>query len=401
GEARKSYEEDTSKPTSVLLGGRLGWNSLLTSLETKRLRLFATLGASVAITAIFRSPIGGVMFALEETSSFLDLTILWRTLSCTVITYLIVSYEIAFVFNKGATSKQFDPEQAVHFPVSTNCARPIPYQDFISYIFMAVLAALLSQLWNTILGQIQKLRLRFIIQSHDKNLKLLPKPFGFKKFSIGAIRLLEVVLVCLVTTVVTIGVPMIPGLDDCTSVYVPTKHVNITMPQVCHTLVNVTEFESCLQSLDNVCLPTEMTNIWRTQIVESYFAKSNITRQSSTNALSEHGAPLINLKRRQEHATTTNAAHSGTVTNAHSTTSAEHAESTSSTHADSTSSEGSSSHGETVHLTAEQKLELELESLKLYSEAYVKNNSQTLIELKSIPYYPYPEDKLKGNAQKG
>ncbi|KAI8808569.1 hypothetical protein BJ742DRAFT_273166 [Cladochytrium replicatum] len=52
------------------LASNFGWNALLDFLKARRVRTFATIGAAVAITAIFRSPLGGVVFALEEATSY-------------------------------------------------------------------------------------------------------------------------------------------------------------------------------------------------------------------------------------------------------------------------------------------------------------------------------------------
>lgn len=77
------------------LAAKAGRNALFSFLEQKALRLFATLGAAVAISAIFRSPLGGVMFTLEETMSFFEPHVMIRTLFCTVIAFLAVGYEVA------------------------------------------------------------------------------------------------------------------------------------------------------------------------------------------------------------------------------------------------------------------------------------------------------------------
>ncbi|KAJ1562459.1 hypothetical protein HK096_009471 [Nowakowskiella sp. JEL0078] len=279
GEAKKNTSQNLF--SNDLLRHRLGWKSLLSSLEARKLRLYATLGASVAITAIFRSPIGGVMFALEETTSYLDLPTLWRTLFSTVLTYLIVSYQI--VKSTGSSDeidlkKHFDPAQAIHFPVNTQCSRPIPYQDFFAYAFMAVIAALIGQLWNFILCKVQKLRLQYVICSHDKNGKhITHKPV--KKFLIGGVRLLEVVVVCLITTIITVGIPLIPSLDDCTSVFIPTSHAAPFLPN-CQTLANVSDLQYCTFELSSSCLPTQMINLWEEQFTNLYSGNNTLSRST-------------------------------------------------------------------------------------------------------------------------
>ncbi|KAJ3127792.1 hypothetical protein HK098_005791 [Nowakowskiella sp. JEL0407] len=364
GEAQKKV--DNTKGASELIRERFGWNSLLSSLEAKRLRLFTTLGASVAITAIFRSPVGGVMFALEETSSYLDLPTLWSTLFCTVLTYLIVCYQIVKtlgVADGDDLKKHFDLQQAVHFPVGNNCAHPIPYQDFVAYAFMAVLAALLSQFWNVILGKVQKLRLTYVIRSHDKEGNKLPELRGGKKWTVAGIRVAEIIVVCLITSAITVFVPT-KVLDECTNVYIPTKHIIPTMPEYCAQLTDLATLDKCLKSISDVCIPDKLTDSWRTNLLNSF---SNSSALVTTGTTSSTTTAAANVHRRAPAPTATAKSSASVNTKA-----------------------------ESSYSSSDDKKKKQADILSTAAKKYALANP----EYKLLPYYSFPKDGLLGEPDK-
>lgn len=65
-------------------------------------RSFITAGAGAGIASVFRAPIGGLLFTLEEVSSFWDIRLAWQTFFCcltaTFTTDLLSSSLYGFVF---------------------------------------------------------------------------------------------------------------------------------------------------------------------------------------------------------------------------------------------------------------------------------------------------------------
>lgn len=53
-------------------------------------RLFVACGAACGIAVAFRSPIGGVMFVLEEATSFFDMTAIVRLYFVCVVSYFVL-----------------------------------------------------------------------------------------------------------------------------------------------------------------------------------------------------------------------------------------------------------------------------------------------------------------------
>ncbi|KAJ3093192.1 hypothetical protein HK102_003600 [Quaeritorhiza haematococci] len=274
-EKTEDIEADYSKKSASTV---FGWKGLLSFLEQKKLRLYATIGASAAIAAVFRSPIGGVMFALEEASSYFEPSILIRTTFATVLTYVLVTYTIVLGSAEGhgtdqehySTLDYFSSRLSVHFPSKVHCGPPIHVEDFLAYILMGILAALIGNIWNWLLSSVQKLRIKYIIRPSDT----APGKF---------VRLLEVLCVCVITTTITVLLPVAPGVDECTMVNRPMTHVLSATPKICFNAKTVSEFRSCMSRIDQVCLPTDLAEQYQWNILVQHLESRNITGEGLTN----------------------------------------------------------------------------------------------------------------------
>ncbi|KAJ3110153.1 hypothetical protein HDU96_006858 [Phlyctochytrium bullatum] len=172
--------DEELEATSGGLKRAVATKAFLDVLEQKRLRIFATLGASVAITVIFRAPLGGVLFAIEETTSFYEPSLLLRTLFSTIIGYMIL---LGFVRNGAQTSTEMFV-QATLYPIGSNCTLQPNFYDYFTYILLGVLAALLGTLWNKLLALVQHVRVHSLMpekllrgkrqQQHSGSLLTLP-----------------------------------------------------------------------------------------------------------------------------------------------------------------------------------------------------------------------------------
>ncbi|KAJ3090463.1 hypothetical protein HK102_003680 [Quaeritorhiza haematococci] len=277
GEANKKALDEELSTNSQKAGMTIGWKSLLSFLEQKKIRLFYTLGASASIAAVFRSPIGGVMFALEEATSYFEPPTLIRTAFCTVFAYLIVTYTVILgTAEKAADSRSdynkrsyFSTGLSVHFPSKVDCGPPVHVEDFMAYLAMGILAAFLGTGWNWLLGKIQKLRLRFVVKHSDTTAGKV-------------VRILEVMAVCLITTTITVLLPVAPGADVCTTVRRPVDHVAPATPASC-LAGDIESFNDCLRQIDQVCLPTDLADKYRWNIVSQYLEK--LSQNETTSAL--------------------------------------------------------------------------------------------------------------------
>ncbi|KAJ3135566.1 hypothetical protein HK101_004115, partial [Irineochytrium annulatum] len=205
--AKKADESATNDRKS-----KIGWKAVLSVLEQKRLRMYATLGASVAIAAIFRAPLGGVMFAIEETTSFFEPSLLIKTLFATIISYLLVGYTVMTPSSgDGPLPSQVTTRSMTLYPTDVDCEQPTVISDFVFYIFIGVIAALLGTVWNNALGRVQRLRMKHVMtKAFSTNLlkRTESKATPRQRTRTACIRLAEVAVVAVVTSVVVVTLPL-------------------------------------------------------------------------------------------------------------------------------------------------------------------------------------------------
>ncbi|KAJ3325272.1 hypothetical protein HDU76_013217 [Blyttiomyces sp. JEL0837] len=257
-----------NKPTSKNskeehdLTSRISWESMMAVLENTKMRMFATIGASVGIAAAFRAPFGGVMFAVEEATSFFEPSLLIRTLFATMISYIM--------FPRGEVGPDLEylsTRSRTLFPKNTDCERSTANEDYFIYILLGIIAATLSMGWNRLMGLAQKFRLKHIITDiYTTNRRRRENnPPLTKKFGVAAVRLLEVAIVCVLTNFVVVLVPLAPGVDQCLPNTMPLDHIDQLISWDCQqSFVNSNDsvYDGCLKTLRSVCLQYDMSTLY-------------------------------------------------------------------------------------------------------------------------------------------
>lgn len=89
-----------SQGNTISFGFDTSWNIFQDLRNDYTKRDYVTFGAAAGVAAAFRSPIGGILFTLEEGASFWSNTTTFRSFMCAVVTQLT----IGLVFPKQATS---------------------------------------------------------------------------------------------------------------------------------------------------------------------------------------------------------------------------------------------------------------------------------------------------------
>ncbi|XP_075350739.1 chloride channel protein D-like isoform X3 [Mycteria americana] len=157
-------------------------------------RSFITAGAGAGIASVFRAPIGGLLFTLEEVSSFWDIRLAWQTFFCclmaTFTTDLLSSSLSGFVY-RGHFGF-FEAEKRIIFWVKNLLDMNV--LAFIPTILLGMLGGLLGALFVSLNIKINKLRMQFF--------NSIPKLY-LRKTS----KLLETVLILVCTTTVTVYLP--------------------------------------------------------------------------------------------------------------------------------------------------------------------------------------------------
>ncbi|KAM6410470.1 chloride channel protein C-like isoform 2-T2 [Pluvialis apricaria] len=157
-------------------------------------RSFITAGAGAGIASVFRAPIGGLLFTLEEVSSFWDIRLAWQTFFCclmaTFTTDLLSSSLYGFVY-RGHFGF-FEAEKRIVFWVKNLLDMNV--LAFVPTILLGMLGGLLGALFVSLNIKINKLRMQFF--------NSIPK-LSLRKTS----KLLETVLILVCTTTVTVYLP--------------------------------------------------------------------------------------------------------------------------------------------------------------------------------------------------
>ncbi|KAM9308584.1 chloride channel protein C-like [Gastrophryne carolinensis] len=157
-------------------------------------RQFITAGAAAGIASVFRAPIGGLLFALEEVASFWDIKLAWQTFFCCLIasftTEVFSSSFGGFVF-KGYFGF-FKAEQRIIFWVKDLLDTSIV--AFIPTIILGVIGGLLGALFVFLNVRINRLRLKLFNSISRKFLRQLSK-------------LLETLILLVVTITITVYIP--------------------------------------------------------------------------------------------------------------------------------------------------------------------------------------------------
>ncbi|XP_040289045.1 chloride channel protein C-like [Bufo bufo] len=157
-------------------------------------RQFITAGAAAGIASVFRAPVGGLLFALEEVASFWDIKLAWQTFFCCLMaaftTEVFSSSFGGFVYN--GYFGFFKAEQRILFWVKD--LLNVSVLAFIPTIIIGIIGGLLGALFVFLNVRINKLRLRLFNSISHKLLRQLSK-------------LLEALILLVATMTVTVYLP--------------------------------------------------------------------------------------------------------------------------------------------------------------------------------------------------
>ncbi|KAH1177666.1 chloride channel protein C-like [Mauremys mutica] len=157
-------------------------------------RNFITAGAGAGIASVFRAPVGGLLFTLEEVASFWDIRLAWQTFFCCLMaaftTDLLSSSLSGFVY-RGHFGF-FKAEKRILFWVKNLLDMSV--LAFVPTIFLGILGGLFGALFVSLNIKINKLRERFFSSIKKTSLRKTSK-------------LLESVLVLGCTITVTVYLP--------------------------------------------------------------------------------------------------------------------------------------------------------------------------------------------------
>ncbi|KAM8966882.1 chloride channel protein C-like [Pelodytes ibericus] len=157
-------------------------------------RQFITAGAAAGIASVFRAPVGGLLFALEEVASFWDIKLAWQTFFCC----LMASFSTEVLSSSfGGFQYQgyfgfFKAEQRIIFWVRDLLDMSV--LAFIPTIILGVIGGVLGALFVFLNVRINKIRIKLFTAIKQKYYRQI-------------IKLLETLLLLVATLTVTVFVP--------------------------------------------------------------------------------------------------------------------------------------------------------------------------------------------------
>ncbi|XP_028161745.1 H(+)/Cl(-) exchange transporter 7 [Ostrinia furnacalis] len=125
--------------------------------EDHEKRDFVSAGAAAGVSAAFGAPIGGVLFSLEEGTSFWNQALTWRTFFGTVVS--------TFTLNFALSAYHGHPGE-LSYPGLLNLGKmdPFPFQfyELPVFMFFGAVGGMLGALWNHINYKLAVFRIRHI-----------------------------------------------------------------------------------------------------------------------------------------------------------------------------------------------------------------------------------------------
>ncbi|XP_004486231.2 chloride channel protein CLC-c-like [Cicer arietinum] len=149
----------------------LTWKWLRYFKNDRDRRDLITCGAAAGVAAAFRAPVGGVLFALEEATSWWRSALLWRTFFTNAVVAVVLRALIQFCEEGGGQCGLFGKGGLIMFDV--NSAKPAyTTPDLLAVIlFLGVIGGLMGSLYNYLIDKL--LRTYSIINEKGPIFKIL------------------------------------------------------------------------------------------------------------------------------------------------------------------------------------------------------------------------------------
>ncbi|XP_062206235.1 chloride channel protein CLC-c-like [Phragmites australis] len=132
----------------------LTWNWIRYFKNDLDRRDLITCGAAAGVTAAFRAPVGGVLFALEEVTSWWRSALLWRTFSTTAVVAMVLRTLIDYCH--GGHCGLFGKGGLIMFDLSSRQAT-YTATDLAAVILLGILGGLLGALFNFLVDRILRI----------------------------------------------------------------------------------------------------------------------------------------------------------------------------------------------------------------------------------------------------
>ncbi|KAK1306761.1 Chloride channel protein CLC-d [Acorus calamus] len=238
---------------------RLRWLQVFKSDRDRR--DLVTCGCAAGVAAAFRAPVGGVLFALEEVTSWWRSQLMWRVFFTSAVVAVVV--RSAMNWCKSGKCGHFGSGGFIIWDISGG-QDDYSFQELLPMSIIGVIGGLLGALFNQLTLYITYWRRRYL---HKKG---------------NRVKIIEVCLVSLITSFISFGLPLLRSCSPC-----PVTEANsaIECPRPPGTYGNYVNFHCAKDKKEYNDLATiffntqddAIRNLFSAKTIHEYSAQSLLT----------------------------------------------------------------------------------------------------------------------------
>ncbi|XP_042475967.1 chloride channel protein CLC-d isoform X2 [Macadamia integrifolia] len=157
-------------------------------------RDFVTCGCAAGVAAAFRAPVGGVLFALEEVTSWWRSQLMWRVFFTSAVVAVVVRTAMAWC--GSGKCGHFGSGGFIIWDISGG-QEDYSFEELLPMAFIGVIGGLLGALFNQLTLYITRWRRQYL---HKKG---------------NRVKIIEVCLVSLITSAISFGLPLLRKCSPC------------------------------------------------------------------------------------------------------------------------------------------------------------------------------------------
>ena len=130
-------------------------------------RDFIAMGAAAGVASAFGAPLGGVLFAIEEASSFWSPVLTWRTFFACMIATFSTNFLLSGIMGNWGS---YDGSSVIVFDVGSTAAEEYRLWELLPFALMGMFSGLTGALFNVLSERMVLFRERYIVKHSMRRL---------------------------------------------------------------------------------------------------------------------------------------------------------------------------------------------------------------------------------------